>query len=69
MQVVLEQGPQSFLAGKRGGLEKLSQLMHLDALVHFPEPLAGLLNRFLRRRVDARLQVAASRQINHEFPS
>jgi hypothetical protein len=43
--------------------------MHLDALVHFPEPLAGLLNRFLRRRVDARLQVAASRQINHEFPS
>src|SRR4029077_12709821 len=43
--------------------------MHLDALVHFPEPLAGQLNRFLRRRVNARLQVAASRQINHEFPS
>src|SRR5712692_5352486 len=67
VQIVLQKRAQALLAGQTGGLEKLPQLMHLDALVHLQKPLAGLFNRFLRRSINAGFQVAAGRQLDHEL--
>ena len=61
LQMVLQQGLQAFLAGQACGLKELAQLMDLDLLVHFEEPLAGLFDRLLRRIFQAGFQVGAKR--------
>src|ERR1700693_2324694 len=65
--MVFQQRLQAFLAGQTRGLKELAQLMDLDLLVHIGKPLASLLDGLLRRIIDARFQILASRQFDHKL--
>src|SRR6266436_3014784 len=66
IEMVLQQGLQGFFAGQTCGLKELAQLMDFYFLVHFQEPSAGLLHRFLRWILHAGLQVGTRRgQLDH----
>ena len=67
VEMVLQQGLQAFFAGQARGLQELAQLMDLDLLVHFEKPLAGLLDRLLRRIFHAGFQVGARGQFDHKL--
>ena len=67
--MVLQQSLQAFFAGQTCGLQELAQLMDLDLLVHFEKPLAGLLDRLLRRIFQAGFQVGARRAVRSRTPA
>src|SRR5581483_1163300 len=67
VQVVGQQISQSFLARKRRGLQKLAQLVDVDAFIHVQQPLPSLFDRFLRRSCQAGLQITAGRQLDDEL--
>ena len=64
---VAKQFQKPILIGEGTGLQKLAQLMDLDALVHFLEPLRGLLDRFAAGRVSARFQIGTRLHLDDEF--
>ena len=61
VEMVLQQSLQGFFAGQACSLKKLAQLMDLNLLVHFEQPLAGLFDRLLRRIFQTEFQVGARR--------
>ena len=67
VQMVQQQCLQQLRRHQRGGLQELAQLVNLNTLVHVLQPLASLLDRLLRRLLDACLQIDAGRQVNDEL--
>ena len=64
---MLQQTHQAFLIHQRTGLQELAQLVHLDELVHFVEPVLGLFDRFFAGGVDAGFKIGAGFHFDGEL--
>jgi hypothetical protein len=68
MQMMKQQGPQSFVTAYGRRLQELAKLMHLNAGIQVGKQLPGLFDRFLRRGIHASFEIGVRWQIDHEFP-
>ncbi len=67
VKVVQQKSLQQLGRDQGGGLQELAQLVNLDALVHFPQPLPGLLHRFPGRLFDAHFEIVARGEVDDEL--